>query len=248
MLTPNACWSGEKRSQLHANQPTTMATQRNISGMHSTCALTNADHRCEWGACNKTFGSTRALCRHVLTHVASRVPCIVDKCKRTFDDRQTMMAHCAKRHDTQTVACVHPTCAFEACTEQELLGHVIATHGKVCAECGWETNQIALYHAHVRTHLLPSVPCTADGCGKQFVSEARRLQHWHVVHNQTFKCGITGCHQVSTSAGRLEQHMSSHRRQALQHTRCQGTDDATPPPPVGPLVNRGDDAFHTLTC
>lgn len=132
---------------------------------HSECpVLENSvvvDFDCN--ICSKSFGSSHALHRHILTHTTQEVPCRKQGCTQMFASESEMRSHIEQEHLDKKYRC------------------------RVCSKM---FTRVSNLNRHMKLHQnIREFPCTL--CGKEFTQRVHRDKHMMIhfrTSNQCPKC------------------------------------------------------------
>lgn len=111
-----------------------------------------------------------------------------DDCGKAFKRRFTLQEHTKIHTGERPYACTEPGCTSKFSTSGNL-----SRHKKV--------------HTNHRHH------CTIDTCPMVFASNSALTKHMRTHSNETpYKCPMSGCHKIFTSAGNLSRHTKRHEK------------------------------------
>jgi uncharacterized Zn-finger protein len=169
--------------------------------------------QCQWGACSLSFQSPNELWMHIRQRHTGEPfrpgdpihACTVPYCVARFSRPSDLRRHMALEHYEKPKQCIK--CSFETSVKEQMTKHMVVVHKEGCEHCGIVSKSWRDHMLHQRQHNMHLHPCNIEGCLRTFATLAALNRHVVATHNASFKC--SACHQLLSSAGRLQQHMES---------------------------------------
>ena len=163
--------------------------------------------------CLKEFSDKHSLSNHKQYHSQETVYC--DVCGFKADNKASLRNH-ARKHSVKTCLFCNETFSLISFNR-----HVDKCTGSLrvdkyptysCEQCDYQTKVKFNFDRHVKGH-QPKKKYPCEVCGKQFVKEARYLEHMDKMHQvrtkpkKEFTCPIDLCEYVSDRKFNMEVHI-----------------------------------------
>ncbi|KAI8611366.1 hypothetical protein BC830DRAFT_1141495 [Chytriomyces sp. MP71] len=173
-------------------------------------------YKCPQPGCTMSFAKQVQLKKHESFHTG-QLPykCLHEGCDRHFASNTKMLTHAKSHSEDPRYLCGQPSC-HAAFTKWSLLqAHIKELHKIICKACNATFTTKYSLKMHLKTHELETrevYTCTAEGCGKVFMTSSSRTVHIRSVHEKIrpYKCTAPECPAAFAHKHLLMRHLRKH--------------------------------------
>ncbi|KAM6925924.1 uncharacterized protein PEZ65_009541 [Lycodopsis pacificus] len=169
----------------------------------SRCSAGEKRFRCS--ECEKTFGTSQNLKRHMRTHTGEK-PFSCSVCKKSFNDRSYLQIHMRTHTGEKPFSC--SVCKKSFNVRSTLQSHMRTHTGEKPFSCSVCKKSFNVRSCHMRTH-TGEKPFSCSVCKKSF-NERSTLQSHMRTHTgeKPFSCSV--CKKSFNRRSTLQSHMRTH--------------------------------------